>query len=126
MRRSSSHRPTGNWGSCEVRRLDLADLASVRAFVNAWQCDSNVLINNAGVIRTPKRRTAGGFELQSSTPSAVKTNARQPSRMKERWRVSQLDLAQSGVTWERSGAGDSVCGATLCDSRQEANMELTC
>jgi NAD(P)-dependent dehydrogenase (short-subunit alcohol dehydrogenase family) len=67
MRRSSSHRPTGNWGSCEVRRLDLADLASVRAFVNAWQGDSNVLINNAGVMRTPKRRTADGFELQIGT-----------------------------------------------------------
>jgi hypothetical protein len=32
--------------------------------------------------------------------------------------VPQLDTAQSGVTWERSGTGDSVCGATFCDSRQ--------
>ena len=42
-------------------------MASVRAFVNAWQCDSNVLINNAGVMRTAKRRTADGFELQIGT-----------------------------------------------------------
>ena len=54
-------------GNCEVRRLDLADLASERAFANAWQGDSDVLINNAGVMRTPKRRTADGFEPEIGT-----------------------------------------------------------
>ena len=54
-------------GDCEVRRLDLADLASVRAFAEAWQGDIDVLINNAGVMRTPERRTVDGFELQVGT-----------------------------------------------------------
>jgi NAD(P)-dependent dehydrogenase (short-subunit alcohol dehydrogenase family) len=54
-------------GDTEVRRLDLADLASVHAFADAWQGDVDVLINNAGVMRTPERRTADGFELQVGT-----------------------------------------------------------
>jgi NAD(P)-dependent dehydrogenase (short-subunit alcohol dehydrogenase family) len=54
-------------GNCEVRRLDLADLASVRAFVDAWQGDIDVLINNAGVMATPERHTVDGFELQIGT-----------------------------------------------------------
>jgi len=54
-------------GDTEVRRLDLADLGSVRAFADAWQGDIDVLINNAGVMRTPERRTADGFELQIGT-----------------------------------------------------------
>jgi len=54
-------------GDTEVRRLDLADLASVRAFADGWQGDVDVLINNAGVMRTPERRTADGFELQIGT-----------------------------------------------------------
>jgi NAD(P)-dependent dehydrogenase (short-subunit alcohol dehydrogenase family) len=54
-------------GVCEVRRLDLADLASVREFADAWQGDIDVLVNNAGVMATPARRTADGFELQIGT-----------------------------------------------------------
>jgi NAD(P)-dependent dehydrogenase (short-subunit alcohol dehydrogenase family) len=54
-------------GDCEVRQLDLADLASVRAFASGWQGELSVLINNAGVMRTPERRTADGFELQIGT-----------------------------------------------------------
>ena len=54
-------------GDTEVRRLDLADLASIRAFADVWQGDVDVLINNAGVMRTPERRTVDGFELQIGT-----------------------------------------------------------
>jgi len=54
-------------GDCEIRQLDLADLASVRAFADSWQGELSVLINNAGVMRTPERRTADGFELQIGT-----------------------------------------------------------
>src|SRR3954469_12850138 len=36
-------------GSVEVRRLDLADLSSVREFADAWDEDIHVLIDNAGV-----------------------------------------------------------------------------
>ncbi|WP_181764577.1 oxidoreductase [Streptomyces albidus (ex Kaewkla and Franco 2022)] len=54
-------------GSTEVRRLDLADLASVRAFAEQWQGPIDILINNAGVMAIPERRTADGFEMQIGT-----------------------------------------------------------
>ena len=54
-------------GSREVRRLDLADLASVREFAAEWDGDIDVLVNNAGVMAPPERRTADGFELQIGT-----------------------------------------------------------
>ncbi|GHH43388.1 oxidoreductase [Lentzea cavernae] len=54
-------------GTTEVRELDLANLASVRAFADAWQGPLDVLINNAGVAMTPFGRTADGFELQFGT-----------------------------------------------------------
>ena len=47
--------------------LDLADLESVRAFADAWDGPLDVLVNNAGVMATPKRRTKDGFELQIGT-----------------------------------------------------------
>jgi NAD(P)-dependent dehydrogenase (short-subunit alcohol dehydrogenase family) len=54
-------------GDTEVRRLDLADLASVRAFADAWDGDLDVLVNNAGVMGVPEQRTADGFEMQIGT-----------------------------------------------------------
>jgi NAD(P)-dependent dehydrogenase (short-subunit alcohol dehydrogenase family) len=54
-------------GEREVRELDLASLASIRAFAEAWEGDVDVLINNAGVMATPERRTQDGFELQIGT-----------------------------------------------------------
>jgi NAD(P)-dependent dehydrogenase (short-subunit alcohol dehydrogenase family) len=54
-------------GDHEVRRLDLADLTSVREFAHDWQGDIDVLIDNAGVMAPPERRTADGFELQIGT-----------------------------------------------------------
>src|SRR5947208_5039643 len=37
-------------GAAEARRLDLTDLASVRAFADGWDGDIDILINNAGVM----------------------------------------------------------------------------
>jgi NAD(P)-dependent dehydrogenase (short-subunit alcohol dehydrogenase family) len=54
-------------GVHEVRRLDLADLASIRSFAGDWEGDLHVLVNNAGVMATPERRTKDGFELQIGT-----------------------------------------------------------
>jgi NAD(P)-dependent dehydrogenase (short-subunit alcohol dehydrogenase family) len=54
----------------ELEMLDLADLASVRAFAERFSARYSalpVLINNAGVMATPYRRTADGFELQFGT-----------------------------------------------------------
>ncbi|GAA0596354.1 oxidoreductase [Streptomyces crystallinus] len=52
---------------CEVRRLDLADLDSVRAFAQGIRADHarlDVLVNNAGVMAPPRTLSAQGHELQ--------------------------------------------------------------
>jgi NAD(P)-dependent dehydrogenase (short-subunit alcohol dehydrogenase family) len=54
-------------GDPEVCALDLADLASVRAFAEGLDRSIDVLVNNAGVMATPHRTTADGFELQLGT-----------------------------------------------------------
>src|SRR3954453_6596042 len=54
-------------GSTDVRRLDLADLASVHAFADGWDGDLDVLVNNAGVMATPERRTKDGSARQTGT-----------------------------------------------------------
>jgi hypothetical protein len=52
----------------DVRRLDLSDLHSVKAFVDAWTGPLHVLVNNAGIMATPQlERTNDGFELQFAT-----------------------------------------------------------
>lgn len=50
-----------------VGRLDLADQTSVIAFVAAWSGPLHILVNNAGVMATPERRTQEGWELQFAT-----------------------------------------------------------
>jgi NAD(P)-dependent dehydrogenase (short-subunit alcohol dehydrogenase family) len=54
--------------SLEVRRIDLADLATVREFADRLSGDGiplDLLVNNAGVMVPPTRMTtADGFELQ--------------------------------------------------------------
>ena len=54
-------------GDREVRRLDLADLSTVRAFADAWTGDLDLLINNAGIMAVPQGKTADGFESQIGT-----------------------------------------------------------
>ena len=58
-------------GEAELVGLDLADLASVReaaARVRELTGDKlDVLVNNAGVMATPRAATADGFELQFGT-----------------------------------------------------------
>ncbi len=53
----------------QFMRLDLADLASVREFAERYGRGRggdrlDLLINNAGVMALPERRTADGFEMQ--------------------------------------------------------------
>ncbi|MDF3312147.1 oxidoreductase [Rhodococcus sp. T2V] len=55
----------------QVRRLDLADQASVKEFANAVIADGrpvDLLLNNAGVMMLPERHeTVDGFEMQLGT-----------------------------------------------------------
>jgi protochlorophyllide reductase len=57
-------------GGLEVLELNLADLASVRTAAR-WMADQygrlDILLNNAGVVGTPRRLTHDGFELQFGT-----------------------------------------------------------
>jgi NAD(P)-dependent dehydrogenase (short-subunit alcohol dehydrogenase family) len=53
-----------------VEPLDLADLASVRAFAERFDGEHDhldVLINNAGIMAAPRRLTTDGFESQLAT-----------------------------------------------------------
>lgn len=64
----AAHADTG--GDVRVERLDLASLASVRAFaetVAARHEAVDVLINNAGVMAVPRGLTQDGFEAQLGT-----------------------------------------------------------
>jgi NAD(P)-dependent dehydrogenase (short-subunit alcohol dehydrogenase family) len=54
----------------QLDELDLASLASVRGFAERFRATHDgldLLINNAGVMAPPRRRTADGFELQFGT-----------------------------------------------------------
>ncbi len=54
----------------EVRELDLSSLGSVRAFATGLVAQTptlDLLVNNAGIMQTPARRTADGYELQFGT-----------------------------------------------------------
>ncbi|WP_435208976.1 SDR family NAD(P)-dependent oxidoreductase [Micromonospora sp. bgisy143] len=55
-------------GSVRSATLDLADLASVDAFVAAWDGPLDVLVANAGIMALPTRQlSAQGWELQLAT-----------------------------------------------------------
>ena len=57
---------SGMTGDVEVRKLDLQDLASVRAFADGVNV-GDVLVNNAGIMAVPFARTSDGFESQIGT-----------------------------------------------------------
>ena len=50
-----------------IAPLDLADQASVAAFVAGWDGPLHILVNNAGVMASPEMRTPQGWELQFAT-----------------------------------------------------------
>lgn len=61
---------TGNW-AVKAAHLDLADVGSVEAFIAAWSGPLHVLVNNAGVMMTPKSYTAAGWERPSPRTTLV-------------------------------------------------------
>ena len=54
-------------GDVSVVKLDLADLASVRAFPTLFDGDVDILINNAGVVAQHRAETVDGFESTLGT-----------------------------------------------------------
>ena len=81
-------------GRVEVEKLDVSDLSSVHSFAERWDGPLDILINNAGIMDVPLKRTADGFDLQTATnalgPFAL-TNLLLP-RITDRvvWVTSQL------------------------------------
>jgi NAD(P)-dependent dehydrogenase (short-subunit alcohol dehydrogenase family) len=58
----------GAVGAVRVADLDLASLASVEAFADAWEGPLGLLVNNAGLMTPPRyQQTRDGFELQFGT-----------------------------------------------------------
>ncbi|NGM15409.1 SDR family NAD(P)-dependent oxidoreductase [Verrucosispora sioxanthis] len=57
---------TGN-DRVSVAPLDLADPASVAAFVANWDGPLHILVNNAGMMASPEMRTPQGWEMQFAT-----------------------------------------------------------
>ncbi|MFY1577889.1 SDR family NAD(P)-dependent oxidoreductase [Verrucosispora sp. WMMD703] len=57
---------TGN-DRVTVAPLDLADPASVAAFVATWDGPLHILVNNAGMMASPEMRTPQGWEMQFAT-----------------------------------------------------------
>jgi len=63
-------RATTPHAALHLREVDLASLASVRAFAEAFLADHSsldVLINNAGIMACPQGTTGDGYELQFGT-----------------------------------------------------------
>ncbi|PZG16426.1 oxidoreductase [Micromonospora craterilacus] len=60
---------TGTTGSdrVTVAPLDLADPASIAAFVATWDGPLHLLLNNAGIMASPEMRTPQGWEMQFAT-----------------------------------------------------------
>lgn len=57
-------------GTVAVAEMDLSSLASIRAFADRFNAERDgldLLINNAGVMASPRAETADGFELQLGT-----------------------------------------------------------
>ena len=74
---------TGN-ERVDIRRLDLADPASVGAFVAGWAGPLHLLVNNAGVMALPQlrsRMTAGSCTSRQTTSGT----SRLPSACTKHW-----------------------------------------
>jgi len=61
-----AERAVADMPGVDVAQLDLADLASVRAFADSVET-VDVLVNNAGVMSLPLTRTVDGFEAHVGT-----------------------------------------------------------
>ncbi len=101
----------------EIHDVDLADLASIRTFTDAYLADHDaidVLVNNAGVMCCPLSRTADGFEMQFGTNHVghfLLTNRLLPALLRGREpRIVNL-----------SSGGHSIANVDLEDPNYESN-----
>jgi len=67
---AAQSRSTNTRGEIILKQLDLADLSSVKKFAKEFRAENtklDLLINNAGVMAIPFRKTADDFEMQLGT-----------------------------------------------------------
>ncbi|MEV6159884.1 SDR family NAD(P)-dependent oxidoreductase [Nonomuraea sp. NPDC052129] len=57
---------TGN-ARVQVAFMDLSVRDSIDAFAASWRGPLDILVDNAGIMATPERRTAEGWEMQFAT-----------------------------------------------------------
>jgi NAD(P)-dependent dehydrogenase (short-subunit alcohol dehydrogenase family) len=86
-------RLSADGATVRVEHLDLADQASVLAFLARWDGPAHLLVNNAGVMATPESRTAEGWELQLATNHLAAEGARVMSVSSAGHLRSDVDLA---------------------------------
>ena len=71
-RTAAEIRTATHGAAVSVGLLDLADLASIGAFIAAWDGPLHLLIDNAGVMRIPSLERVGrGWERQFATTTSV-------------------------------------------------------
>ena len=104
--------------SFDLRRLDLAELASVRAFAGDFVAEGrplHLLINNAGVMLPDRRETADGFEAHFGTnhlghflltnlllePLRAGAPARVVNVASEAMQMSGLTAALEDLNWQQ-------------------------
>ncbi|MHA1340975.1 MAG: oxidoreductase [Promethearchaeota archaeon] len=107
-------------GKIEIIKLDLADLASIRQFVEEFKLKFNRLdglINNAGIMIIPFQKTADGFEMQIGInyfghfaltglllPTLLDTpNSRIVNVSSYAYRLGKIDF--NNLNWEKGGYG---------------------
>ncbi|MFL6124495.1 SDR family NAD(P)-dependent oxidoreductase [Actinophytocola sp.] len=92
----------------EVDELDLSDLASVRAFADRFLASGrriDIMINSAGIMRTPETRVGPGWELQFATNHLghfALVNRLRPA-LRDDARVVSVSSAghhRSGIRWD--------------------------
>ena len=70
-RSKGDHAAAALGGDTTAEILDLCDLDSVREFASTWSSGHpqglDLLINNAGIMATPRRESPQGFEMQLAT-----------------------------------------------------------
>jgi len=105
--------------NASVLELDLTDLASVRAFVVAFRkrdVPLDLLVNNAGVMATPRGTTKQGIELQVGTNHVGHFLL---TRLLERTLAPEARIVNVSSALHRRGRGERLLTTLTDDPRYE-------
>lgn len=99
---------TGN-AAVDVGRLELADQASVAAFVESWRGPLHVLVNNAAVMALPNLWSGDGITANAVHPGGIDTSL---SRHMPREELDRIRASGPRFKTVEQGAATSVLVAT--------------